>query len=261
MKLPTTHSIGRPCMFNDGPTPEPTLRAWGLNRTFGSGETLTAALRDVSVEVYPGQVALLMGPSGSGKSTLLAVLSGLLHPDSGKVVAMGKDLWGLSEKQREEFRLQYCGFIFQGYNLFPALTARQQLEMVLRWGRGAPYREARDKATQMLALLGLSKKANLRPAQLSGGEKQRVAIGRALLSSPRLLLLDEPLSSLDERRKREVMPFLEKLRDQASMPIVYVSHVFSEIERLAGTVVLMGSGRVLAVDSASRVKAKATELR
>src|SRR5262245_14593881 len=154
----------------------PTLKAWGLNRTFGSGETLTTALRDVSIELHSGQVALLMGPSGSGKSTLLAVLSGLLHPDSGKVIANGEDIWGMSTKQQEAFRLKYCGFIFQGYNLFPALTARQQLELVLRWGGGVSYREARDKASHMLALLGLSKKANLRPAQLSGGEKQRVAI-------------------------------------------------------------------------------------
>src|SRR5438132_7505877 len=115
----------------DGPTTEPTLRARGLTRSFGSGETLTLALRDVSIDLYPGQIALLMGPSGSGKSTLLAVMSGLLQPDSGRVAARGHDLWGMTERQREDFRLRYCGFIFQGYNLFPALTARQQLAMVL----------------------------------------------------------------------------------------------------------------------------------
>src|SRR5438093_7409906 len=132
--------------MDEGPTTfaeengvEPTLRARHLTRTFGTGETKTTALAEVSLDLYPGQLSLLMGPSGSGKSTLLAVLSGLLHPDSGKVSAMGQDLWALSEKQREQFRLKYCGFIFQGYNLFPALTARQQLEMVLRWGRGASY--------------------------------------------------------------------------------------------------------------------------
>src|SRR5262249_25449557 len=93
----------------------PTLRAWGLTRTFGSGETLTTALRDVSIELYPGQITLLMGPSGSGKSTLLAVLSGLLRPDSGQVVAKGQDIWKMSERERERFRLEHCGFIFQGY--------------------------------------------------------------------------------------------------------------------------------------------------
>src|SRR5262249_17104767 len=122
---------------------EPTLKGIHLSRSFGQGETMAHALKDVTLELYGGQIALLMGPSGSGKSTLLAVLSGLLRPDSGKVLALGVDLWGLPERQQEEFRLRHCGFIFQGYNLFPALTARQQLEMVLRWGQGASRREAR----------------------------------------------------------------------------------------------------------------------
>src|SRR2546425_5757374 len=108
----------------------PTLKSWGLTKTFGVGDVMTTALCDVSIDLYPGQLALLMGPSGSGKSTMLAVLSGLLTPDSGRVLALGKDLWSLTETQREQFRLEHCGFIFQGYNLFPALTARQQLEMV-----------------------------------------------------------------------------------------------------------------------------------
>src|SRR5713226_8497796 len=150
-------------MYNDGSMPEATLKASGLTRTFGSGEMKTCALSDVQIDLYPGQVSLLMGPSGSGKSTLLAVLSGLLHPDSGKVMAMGQDLWALSEKQREDFRLKHCGFIFQGYNLFGALTARQQLEMVLRWGANVSAREARTRADAMLAILGLAKKAHLRP--------------------------------------------------------------------------------------------------
>src|SRR6266566_615662 len=139
----------------DGPMTEPTLRAHGLTRSFGSGETLTMALRDVSLELYPGQITLLMGPSGSGKSTLLAVLSGLLQPDSGEVLALGKNIWQMSEKEREDFRLQYCGFIFQGYNLFPALTARQQLEMVLRWGESVGRRDALRRSDEMLDLLGL----------------------------------------------------------------------------------------------------------
>src|SRR5438477_4470762 len=96
----------------------PTMKAWGITRSFGSGDTKYYALRNVSVELYPGQITLLMGPSGSGKSTLLAVLSGLLHPDSGPVVARGKDLWAMSESQREAFRLAHFGFIFQGFNLF-----------------------------------------------------------------------------------------------------------------------------------------------
>src|ERR1700752_3889575 len=105
-------------MYSDDGLGQPTLRALGLCRSFGSGETLTMALRDVSIDLYPGQIALLMGPSGSGKSTLLAVLSGLLHPDCGTVLSHDQDLWAMTEREREAFRLAHFGFIFQGYNLF-----------------------------------------------------------------------------------------------------------------------------------------------
>ena len=148
----------------------------------------------MSIELGAGQIALLMGPSGSGKTTLLAVLSGLLRPDAGKVTAMGEDMWAMSDSQRERFRLRHCGFIFQGYNLFAALTARQQLEMVIRWGEGAGYRDARRRTDEVLDLLGMSRKAHLRPSELSGGEKQRVAIGRALVKDPNFLFADEPTS-------------------------------------------------------------------
>src|ERR1700738_2782506 len=129
----------------------PTLQARRLTKTFGKGETATIALDEVSLDLFAGQMALLMGPSGSGKSTLLAVLSGLLHPDAGKVTALGQDVWALADTQRERFRLRHCGFIFQGYTLFTALNARQQLEMVVQWGEGASAREARRRSDQMLS--------------------------------------------------------------------------------------------------------------
>src|SRR5204862_6688559 len=179
-------------MYHDGVLTAPTLKAWDLCRSFGTGEMRTEALRDVGIDLYPGQLALLMGPSGSGKSTLLAILSGLLRPDSGQVLTLGQDLWHLTDQERERFRLKNCGFVFQGYNLFPALTARQQLEMVLRWGQGASAREARARSDEMLALLGLARKAHLRPAEMSGGEKQRGAIGRARMKGPDLRFADHP---------------------------------------------------------------------
>ncbi len=123
---------------------KPTLEARHLSRSFGAGETATVVLRDISLDLYGGQVLLLMGPSGSGKSTLLAVLSGLLRPDRGEVVALGQHLGQMSEKEQRQFRLRHCGFIFQGFNLFPSLTAREQLEMVLLWGERAS--EARGAA-------------------------------------------------------------------------------------------------------------------
>src|SRR5260221_974745 len=115
-------------MYREGSMTPPSMSGQCLFRSFGSGEMLTTALADVSLDFYPGQVALLMGPSGSGKSTLLAVLSGLMHPNSGQVLAMGQDLWKMSDREREHFRLKNCGFIFHGYNLFPSLTARQQVD-------------------------------------------------------------------------------------------------------------------------------------
>jgi putative ABC transport system ATP-binding protein len=211
-------------MMVDRITAEPNLRAWGLTRTFGSGETLSYALRDVGIELYPGQITLLMGPSGSGKSTLLAVLSGLLRPDAGKVLALGQDLWTMNEKQREAFRLRHCGFIFQGYNLFPALTARQQLEMVLRWGKGTPASEARRRADHVLDLLGLSKKATLRPQQLSGGEKQRVAIGRALIKEPSFCFADEPTAALDWKHGEQVVELLRTAAHDQGSTILVVGH-------------------------------------
>jgi putative ABC transport system ATP-binding protein len=211
-------------MYHDGSLPAPTLQARDLCRSFGSGEMRTDALRDVSLDLYPGQLALLMGPSGSGKSTLLAVLSGLLHPDSGAVSVLDQDLWGMTERQREEFRLRHCGFIFQGYNLFPALTARQQLEMVLRWGRNVPSREARARADHILAMLGMTKKANLRPLQLSGGEKQRVAIGRALIKDPTFCFADEPTAALDWKHGEQVIELLRTAAHDAGATILVVAH-------------------------------------
>src|SRR6266478_4254600 len=133
----------------------PPFRGHRLSHSFGKGEVRTTALHEVSLELERGQITVLMGPSGSGKSTLLSVLSGLLRPDAGKVMALDHDLWALSDAERERFRLKHFGFIFQGYNLFPALTARQQLELVLRWGIGASEKEARRRSDEILELLGL----------------------------------------------------------------------------------------------------------
>lgn len=200
------------------------MRGLGLCRNFGSGEMLTTALADVSIDLYPGQVNLLMGPSGSGKSTLLAVMSGLMKPDSGHVLALGHDVWKGSDQDRENFRLKHCGFIFQGYNLFPALTARQQLEMILRWGNNTPPREATERATHMLALLGMAKKANLRPQQMSGGEKQRVAIGRALIKEPSFLFADEPTAALDWKHGEQVIDLLRSAAHDQGATVLLVAH-------------------------------------
>ena len=208
--------------------PAAALRAVRLVRSFGDGAQRRVALHEVSVDLIPGQLALLMGPSGSGKSTLLAILSGLLQPDAGQVLAWEDggyaDIWAMGEKAREEFRLRHTGFIFQGYNLFPALTALQQLEIVLKWGQGVGPREAREKAAAMLDRLGLTKQMHKKPAQLSGGEKQRVAIGRALVKDPTFLFADEPTSALDWENGHHVIELLRDAAHARGASIFVVSH-------------------------------------
>jgi putative ABC transport system ATP-binding protein len=182
------------------------------------------AVHETSLDIFPGQMVLLMGPSGSGKSTLLALLSGLLRPDSGRVLVLGQDLWQLSDRDRKQFRLRHYGFIFQGHNLYPSLTARQQLELVLRWGEGANGRDARRRADEMLDLLGLGPKADLRPDHLSGGEKQRVAIGRALVKGPSFCFADEPTSALDWAHGQQVVELLHTAARERGATVLMVSH-------------------------------------
>ena len=209
-------------------TETPSLQAVGLVRSFGDGAQRRVALHEVGFELFPGQLALLMGPSGSGKSTLLAVMSGLLKPDAGSVLAQDThgvaDIWALSESKREQFRLRNTGFVFQGFNLFPALTAAQQLEIVLKWGQGAGHRDARDKAAAMLDRLGLGGQGHKKPHQLSGGEKQRVAIGRALVKSPRFIFADEPTSALDWENGKHVIELLRDAAHAQGATIFVVSH-------------------------------------
>ena len=206
----------------------PSLRGVRLFRSFTDGGSCRNVIDDVTLELHRGQITLLMGPSGSGKSTLLALMSGLLSPDQGQVLARENgrlvDVWRLSPQEREQFRLRNCGFIFQGYNLFPALTARQQLEIVLRWGDGASGREARKRADEMLNLLGLKGKEHKKPAQLSGGEKQRVAIGRALIKRPRFCFADEPTSALDWGSGAVVIDQLKNAAHEYESTIIVVSH-------------------------------------
>jgi putative ABC transport system ATP-binding protein len=206
----------------------PSLRGVNLTRTYGDGTARRAALREVSLELQPGKLALLMGPSGSGKSTLLAILSGLLEPDTGQVLTADKgqlrDVWTMTAKERELYRLNNTGFVFQGYNLFPALSARQQLEIVLKWGERAGTRDAQRRSDEMLDRLGMSSNKHKKPAQLSGGEKQRVAIGRALIKNPMFVFADEPTSALDWENGRNVIELLRDAAHERQASILVVSH-------------------------------------
>jgi putative ABC transport system ATP-binding protein len=200
------------------------LSGTDLTHSFGEGRTLTRVLRGISVSFRRGEVALLTGPSGSGKSTLLAVLSGLLRPQGGVVTALGQDVWALSDRRREQFRLEHCGYVFQHHNLLGALPARQQIEIVLRWGCGTSAEEAHRRTDEMLDFLGLRDRADLLPLELSGGEKQRVAIGRALVKQPTLCFADEPTSALDWEHGQNIVKLLRRQATERGGTVLIVSH-------------------------------------
>jgi molybdate transport system ATP-binding protein len=188
-----------------------------------------------------GKITAIFGRSGAGKTTLINVIAGILRPASGRVTVDGAILFDSESGVDLPPHKRRIGYVFQEGRLFPHLSVRHNL-LYGHWF--APKRARHTKLEAVVDLLDLELLLERATLQLSGGEKQRVAIGRALLACPRLLLMDEPLSSLDEARKQEVMPFLERLRDHASVPIVYVSHSASEVKRLATTVVLLRAGRV-----------------
>ncbi len=197
----------------------------------------------------------LFGRSGAGKTSVVNAIAGLLHPRRGRIVMDGSVLLDTERGICVPTHLRRVGYVFQEGRLFPHLTVRQNL-LFGRWF--APTRERRATSlADVVDLLGIAALLDRRPGRLSGGEKQRIAIGRALLASPRLLLMDEPLASLDARRKDEILPYLERLRDEARVPIVYVSHSIAEVTRLATTIVLISAGRVHAVGPVQEVMGRA----
>ena len=205
-----------------------------------------------------GGVTALFGRSGSGKTSLIRVIAGLARPQQGRVV-IGDDV--LLDTQRRLFVPRHrrrFGYVFQEARLFPHLSVRQNLAYG-RWFSRQPKSVAEfDRVVEML---GIAPLLDRRPEKLSGGEKQRVAIGRALLSAPRLLLMDEPLAALDEERKAEILPYLERLRDESAIPIVYVSHSVSEVARLADRVVMLDGGRVTSTGTPSDIFSHAQDRR
>lgn len=203
-------------------------------------------LGDFAVEAHfesAGRLTALFGPSGSGKSTLIGLIAGLIRPQQGRVVVDGRVLVDTATGAFVPMHKRRIGIVFQDARLFPHMTVASNL----RYGRWfTPPSERYANMDAVVELLGIGHLLSRRPARLSGGERQRVAIGRALLASPRLLLMDEPLASLDDARKSEILPYIERLRDETKIPIVYVSHSIAEVARLASDVVVLGHGRVVA---------------
>jgi putative ABC transport system ATP-binding protein len=198
------------------------IRIRNLSKTYGSGATAVHALNRVDIDVRGGESVLLMGPSGSGKTTLLSIIGCILGPSSGSVKVDGQEIHGMPERRLPKVRLKYFGFVFQGFNLFPALTALENVEMALRL-RGVKSGAARNRAAELLEELGLADRLDKRPRELSGGQQQRVAIARALAGDPRVILADEPTGALDAASGSQVLGLLSGLARQ-DRAVVIVSH-------------------------------------
>lgn len=198
-------------------------------------------------------ITALFGPSGSGKSTIVNAIAGLLRPDAGHIRIGGETFFDAGRRIDQPQHRRRIGYVFQDARLFPHMRVRDNL---LYGYRRAPAAERRIELAPVVELLGIAALLDRRPGALSGGEKQRVALGRALLAQPRLLLMDEPLAALDAARKAEILPYVERLRDEVSLPIVYVSHSMEEVTRLADVLVVLDHGRVVAMGDVASVTAR-----
>jgi putative ABC transport system ATP-binding protein len=202
---------------------ETVIRAQGLSKIYREGATELRALQEVDLEVRAGELTLLMGPSGSGKTTLLSILGCILRASNGKLEVLGEEVSALPEKELPRIRREAIGFVFQGFNLFPTLTAAENVSLALdvRGQRGAA---AKKRGEELLAEVGLAQKARSFPADLSGGQKQRVAIARALADDPPILLADEPTAALDWTSGRAVIELLQRLARVHGRAVVMVTH-------------------------------------
>ena len=213
-----------------------------LTKEFGTGPARVRALRGVDVQVRLGELTLLVGPSGCGKTTLISIIAGLLEPSAGEVVVLGTNLGKLSGGRKVNFRGTHIGFVFQQYNLLPALTAAENAAVPLLI-LGVPRREAVARAGAMLGAVGLADKVDKLPAHLSGGQQQRVAIARALIHQPRLLVCDEPTAALDARAGQTVMELLRRVAVQPDRGVVVVTHD-SRVYKFGDRIVSMSDGQI-----------------
>ncbi len=219
----------------------------GVTKVFGHGPAAVRAVDSVDLDVAPGEVLLIQGPSGGGKTTLLTMAGGLLRPTQGAITVAGVSLAGLSDRALSHLRLRSIGFIFQSFNLLAALTAQENVEVVVRLA-GASKKEARKKAGELLTNLDLAKRLGHKPADLSGGEKQRVSIARALANDPSLILADEPTANLDSARGHEVMALLRRIAKEQGRTVVCVSHDH-RIRDIADRVLWLEDGRLREVQT------------
>jgi putative ABC transport system ATP-binding protein len=217
-----------------------------LTKDFGSGEARVRALRGVDMDVSAGQMTLLVGPSGCGKTTLISIIAGILDPTAGQVSVLGIELTRISDRKKVIFRGKNIGFIFQQYNLLPALTAAENAAVPLVIA-GLSRRQALARSEALLDELGMSDRAGALPSELSGGQQQRVAIARALVHEPRLLVCDEPTSALDAHTGHVMMELLRKVAVQPGRAVIVVTHD-SRVFEFGNRIIHMDDGHVTHVE-------------
>jgi putative ABC transport system ATP-binding protein len=225
----------------------PTLSAHELTKTFGEGDIAVFAVRDVDLDLHPGEVILVDGPSGSGKTTLLLMLGGLLAPTSGSVTVGDTNLWAIPERHRPAIRARLFGFVFQDFNLLSALNVLENIEVAANLA-GTVGAKARQRSEAVLDRVGLSKRARFRPDQLSGGEKQRLAVARALVNDPAVILADEPTANLDSGNGRQVARLLRDLANEGGRSVLIVTHD-SRLHDIADRLLWLEDGSIRALDT------------
>jgi ABC-type lipoprotein export system ATPase subunit len=202
----------------------PLIELRNLGKIYDLGEVKVVALRGVSLDIHEGEFVALIGPSGSGKSTLMNTLGCLDRPTSGSYRLAGEEVAGLNPEQLAQVRNRRIGFVFQNFNLLARTTALENVEVPLLYNPSCPRRQRKQRATELLQLVGLGNRLDHKPNQLSGGQQQRVAIARALVNRPPILLCDEPTGNLDTRTSREIMDFIRNLNENEGLTVILVTH-------------------------------------
>jgi putative ABC transport system ATP-binding protein len=228
--------------MSDEPGRQPLMVLEDVHKVYDTGAVQVQALRGINLEIYPGEFVAIMGASGSGKSTLMNIMGCLDRPTRGVYRFDGEDVSQLDRNRLAFLRNRKIGFVFQGFNLLKRQTALENVELPLIYA-GVPARERRQRALEMLALVGLQDRAHHLPNQLSGGQQQRVAIARALINHPQVILADEPTGNLDSRTSQEIMAEFQRLNQELQQTIVLVTHE-PDIAAHAGRIILMRDGRI-----------------
>jgi putative ABC transport system ATP-binding protein len=220
-----------------------------VTKVYGEGDTAVHALRGIDLDIRTGELMMLVGPSGCGKTTLISIIAGILDKSDGACRVFGDDLSAMSTAERTLWRRERVGFVFQAFNLMPALTAAENVAIPLLIN-GVPHKQALDRAEEMLARVGLGNRRHSLPSQLSGGQQQRVAIGRALVHAPRLVVCDEPTSALDHETGHQVMEVLRSVAavdDRALVVVTHDARIFEFADRIAH----MDDGRITDITTGS----------